>query len=157
MIFNSKVIDSFYDKYENDSVSLVAIQNKWGRFVSTVYCLPEDMDIENKWDGQYFAEIKANIQSLYSKYKVMKERARGVETAYNNLAQGNDENDPIMKKLYRQVMVARREAKNIKYQYETMKEKFPEFTDKILNERRNFRKKQEDKENFLKEIEETTN
>ena len=149
-----KILDAFYD--EEYHVSGVEKQTKWGTFFASTLAQECDLDIANEWDGQRFAEIKTDMMALKAKWKVMRERAKGVETAYNNLAQAHDENDPIMKALYRQVMAARKEAKGLKYRYDKMVENYPKLTDIVLDTRRDMRKKQEAKANFLNKLEETT-
>ena len=93
----------------------VTKQTKYGTFHGKVTCADEDLDVENDLDGFIFADCKCDSQALKRKAKLMEQRAIGIEHAYNVLLKsGIDKDDPVMRKLLRQVKVAKREANRIK-------------------------------------------
>jgi len=93
----------------------VTKQTKYGTFHGKVTCADEDLDVENDLDGFIFAECKCDSQALKRRAQLMEQRAIGVEHAYNVLFKsGIDKDDPVMRKLLRQVKVAKREASNSK-------------------------------------------
>lgn len=95
------------DAHIEGRTTYVTKQTKYGTFKGKVTIHPDDEDVRSEIDGYTFAEIKCDIQALKEKAKVMKQRAIGIDHAYNVLKKsGVQEDDVVMKKLNRQSKVA---------------------------------------------------
>lgn len=149
-----KIIEAFYD--EEYGVSWVVKQNKYGVFIGASTLSEEDKEYANSWDGQRFAEFKADREALKAKIKVMKQRLVGMRTAYKSLLQNTDYEDPTMKKFYKQINAFEKQVKELEDKYTSMVDNYLDFTDRVLKQRENFKLKQEAKRDFLKKLEETT-
>lgn len=132
-----KILGSYY---ADDGTSFVIKQSKYGTFTGEAYCYEEDEDIQNKWDGCRLAEYKCDLQQLKVKAKEYQARVRGMEIAYKNLAQSIDESNIVMQKLSKQIAIAKRDADNLKTKYKYLKDNYSNYAEKILKERRSFRK-----------------
>lgn len=138
-----KIIDHYWD--EEIGYTEVEKQTKYGIFWgSTLTDSEEDGDVKNQWDGGMFAEYKCDLQAEKVKYTYMRERAKGIRHAYNVLARNHNPLDDVLLDLAWQATVAEREAQKQKEKCEHMRNSYPEFVDKTLQERRKFRKKIEE-------------
>ena len=131
-----------YADYEKETgFTNVTAENKYGTFHTFVHTEPEDFDIENRWDGFRFCDYKIYVETLKAKYKVLKERANGMATLVDRFCNSGriDKSDNCLedyKWICRQLGIARREAEEVKQQYENMKKNYPVYCDKVLQERR---------------------
>lgn len=119
--------------------SYILKHTKYGTFSSQVFLQEEDKDIENSFDGCRIAEYNADLQAYKMKAKMMRQRAIGAQTVYNNIAQSctpEDLESDFMQKLARQVDYLRREADKAKDYYERMTDYRPFFIDHLLDNRR---------------------
>ena len=121
--------------------STVTKQTKYGTYTNSVKVHEEDTDIANIYDGCYFAEMKCDIQAYHEKAIRMKERALGIEHAYNVLAESCDPNDSTIIKLQRQIIVAWQQYYSALETYRILKESYYPFIETTLKSRREFRKK----------------
>lgn len=95
------------DAHVNEKTTYVTKQTKYGTFKGKVTVHPEDEDICSELEGYTFAEIKCDIQALKERAKVMKQRAIGIDHAFNVLRKsGIQEDDKTMRKLRRQSIAA---------------------------------------------------
>lgn len=140
------IIDSYWD--EERLVASVTKATPYGVFTCTTKAHPEDMDIANSWDGLRFAEMKCNILAAKVKAARMRQRAIGAEHALQTLDSINIASDKAfyldtftLNKLEDQVAAAHREADRYKEIYEEMRDSYPIYTERILNRRRELRKK----------------
>lgn len=132
----------------SNGISTVTKQTKYGTYTSSVKIHEDDNDIANAYDGCYFAEMKCDIKAYHEKAMRMKERARGIEHAYNVLLDSCDPDDPHMIKLERQVIVAWQQYNNALETYKILKESYYPFIETTLKSRREFRKKIDKRRNM---------
>ena len=93
--------------YQIGNATYVQKETKYGTFTGKVKLSEEDLPMENSFDGYRFAEQKCDIQAYHEKAKRLRERAIGIEHAYNVLEKaGIDPSDYTMFKLRRQVTAA---------------------------------------------------
>lgn len=133
-----KILESYYAA--ENGLSVIIKQSKYGRFVGDAYCYEEDKDIQNQWDGCRLAEYKCDLQQLKVKLKEHQLRLKGMRIAYQNLAQNTDETNEVMLKLNKQINIAQRDVDALKDKYNYLKNNYSAYAEKILNERRSFRK-----------------
>ena len=123
----------------------VTKQTKYGTFHGRVTCADEDMDVQNELDGYLFAETKCDIQAYRKKVQFLKQRAIGIEHAYNVLKNsGISADDPVMKKLNRQVKIAQREAEIANRLYQSFKANFKHLVEASIKTRRKIKKMNKD-------------
>ena len=146
-----------YTNFDNETnISTVTKQTKYGTFTCSVKVHSDDFDIMNEYDGYHFAEMKCDIAAYREKAQYMKQRAIGIEHAYNVLFDSCNENDPVMEKLWRQVNVAYWNYESALHTYQILKESYPALIQNILMQRRELRAKIEKRRERLKEIIENT-
>lgn len=126
---------------ENNNISTITKQTKYGTFTCSVKVHPDDLDIMNEYDGFHFAEMKCDIAAYQVKAQYMKQRAIGIEHAYNVLFDSCSEDDPVMEKLWRQVNVAWWNYESALHTYQILKESYPVLVQNILTQRRQIRKR----------------
>ena len=139
-----KILKATYDPISGISVCQLA--TKWGVFEHSVKVKDEDKDIANKWDGIRFAEYLCKIDKFKAKGRAFQERANGVKHAYN-VCEYNNKNAPEVFKtnpaaldtMMRQCYHMEEESKFYYNLAKTWKEKYPQFIEKVLTERRKFR------------------
>lgn len=85
--------------------------------------------------------MKCDIQAYHEKAIRMKERALGIEHAYNVLAESCDSDDSTMIKLQRQVIIAWQQYYSALETYRILKDSYYPFIETTLKSRREFRKK----------------
>lgn len=124
-----------------DNVSTVTKQTKYGTYTCSVKIHETDQDIANQYDGCYFAEMKCDIKAYHEKAIRMKERAKGIDHAYNVLLDSCDPDDPIMIKLERQGVIAWKQYYSALETYKILKDSYYPFVETTLKSRREFRKK----------------
>lgn len=124
-----------------DGVSTVTKQTKYGTYTRSVKVHESDEDIANAYDGCYFAEMKCDIQAYHEKALRMKERAKGIEHAYNVMLDSCDPDDPCMIKLERQVNVAWKQYYSALETYKILKDSYYPLIETSLKSRREFRKR----------------
>lgn len=124
--------------------SWVLKATKYGTFDGQVFIDDEDLDIDNSFDGCRIAEFDADLKAYKEKAKWMRQRALGIETAFNNLCQIYDFDLPVMNSLRQQVYVAFKEADKAKEYCERMKDYRPIMIKNLATQRREFRKKHEE-------------
>lgn len=123
-------------------------RTKYGTFYAECHAHEEDLDIANQWDGGMFAEYKCDLQAEQAKYKVLRERAKGIEHVCNILSRKyNPEYDACFADVLYQLKVAKDVAQEQKQKCKRMRENYSAFCEKTLNERRAFRKKHSQEEN----------
>lgn len=110
---------------------------KWGETTSWATVDVEDVDIANQWDCYRLCDYKCDYKALLKKAKVMAERARGMEIAYNNLKNSLDEKS--LNKLHRQVKVAKRDAERARADANNMKKNYQRYADSVTENRRKIR------------------
>ena len=142
-----KILEAWYDEYYG--ISCVVKQNKYGIFYGYASVDEEDIPFSNAWDGQHFAELKADMSALKAKIKVMKSRALGIENAYKTLLQNTPKEDPTMQKLLKQCDIAKREIAKLEEKYDNYQKNYKDFTVKTVQERKNFLEKNKNKQEFL--------
>lgn len=130
-----KIQSAFYeDEMLRGSMTKVY---KWGETTSWATVDAEDMDIANQWDCYRLCDYKCDYKVLLKKAKVMAERARGMEIAYNNLKNSLDEKS--LSKLHRQVKVAKRDAERARVGANNMKKNYQKYADSVTDNRRKIR------------------
>lgn len=130
-----KIQNAFYeDEMLRGSMTKVY---KWGETTSWATVDAEDMDIANQWDCYRLCDYKCDYKALLKKAKVMTERARGMEIAYNNLKNSLDEKS--LSKLHRQVKVAKRDAERARVGANNMKRNYQKYADSVTDNRRKIR------------------
>ena len=130
-----KIQSAFYeDEMLRGSMTKVY---KWGETTSWATVDAEDMDIANQWDCYRLCDYKCDYKALLKKAKVMTERARGMEIAYNNLKNSLDEKS--LSKLHRQVKVAKRDAERARVGANNMKRNYQKYADSVTDNRRKIR------------------
>lgn len=130
-----KIQSAFYeDKMLQGSMTKVY---KWGETTSWATVDVEDVDIANQWDCYRLCDYKCDYKALLKKAKVMSERARGMEIAYNNLKNSLDEKS--LNKLHRQVKVAKRDAERARAYADNMKKNYQRYADSVTDNRRKIR------------------
>ena len=127
------------DNISNSGFSYLRKQTKYGIFDATVFLAEEDVDIDNSWDGLHFAEYKCDYQAQKEKAKRLYQRALGIKHCYNVLKDSIDIEDPIMKKIERQMEVAFHEADKCNEKVKRMKLNYKNYVQHQLNERRRIR------------------
>ena len=124
----------------------VTTQTKYGTFYGKVTCADEDLDVQNELDGYIFAETKCNIQAYKRRAKFLEQRAIGIKHAYNVLKNsGISVDDPVMKKLNRQVKIAQREAEIANRLYQAFKANFKHLVEASIKTRRKIKEMNKDK------------
>lgn len=130
----------------SSGISKVTVESKWGSFTCTVMVAEEDKDIANQWDGCKIAARKALIKILEAKSKAMWQRVDGVYEAINAL--GGPWAYP---KLERQYYVLWERAKECEEEWKTARDDYPDYIDRTLSARREFResldKEEEEEDN----------
>lgn len=130
-----KIQSAFYeDEMLRGSMTKVY---KWGETTSWATVDAEDMDIANQWDCYRLCDYKCDYKALLKKAKVMAERARGMEIAYDNLKNSLDEKS--LSKLHRQVKVAKRDAERARAYANNMKKNYQRYADSVTDNRRKIR------------------
>ena len=130
-----KIQNAFYeDEMLRGSMTKVY---KWGETTSWATVDAEDMDIANQWDCYRLCDYKCDYKALLKKAKVMTERARGMEIAYNNLKNSLDEKS--LSKLHKQVKVAKRDAERARVGANNMKRNYQKYADSVTDNRRKIR------------------
>lgn len=124
-----------------DGISTVTKQTKYGTYTCSVKIHEEDQDVANIYDGCYFAEMKCDIKAYHEKAMRMKERALGIEHAYNVLLNSCDPDDFYMIKLERQMNVAWQQYHSALETYKILKDSYYPFIETTLKSRREFRKR----------------
>ena len=117
-------------------IAIVHKQTKYGEFRSHAIPAEEDFEVATEWDGYKFAEYKCDVQYMNERAKRFYERYLGIRSAYNNLCQDNDKNDPILLKLERQVKLAKRDAAIAREECESMREYYDYYCDHVIDERK---------------------
>lgn len=130
-----KIQNAFYeDEMLRGSMTKVY---KWGETTSWATVDAEDMDIANQWDCYRLCDYKCDYKALLKKARVMSERARGMEIAYDNLKNSLDEKS--LSKLHRQVKVAKRDADKVRRDAINMKKNYQKYADSVTYNRRKIR------------------
>jgi hypothetical protein len=142
---HKKILSSDYNP--ETGISTVTLVDQWGTHTATAKLHPEDSDVANMWDGCAAAHYKAELKSMKKKIKAMRERKRGAEILFNNLAENTLPDDATLARAKRQVEVMGRELSLLQGQYHDMKHNYHAVIEHSLNGKREFRKKMTDKEN----------
>ena len=127
---------TYSEWFSHSKIAVVHKQTKYGEFRAIAIPAQEDLEIATEWDGYKFAEYQCDIQCMNERAKRFYERYLGARTAYNNLCQDNDKNDPILLKLERQVKLARRDAAIAREECESVREHYKYYCDHIIDERK---------------------
>ena len=127
---------TYSEWFPASKIAIVHKQTKYGEFRAMALSAEEDLEIATEWDGYKFAEYQCDIQHMNERAKRFYERYLGARTAYNNLCQDNDKNDPILLKLERQVKLAKRDAAIARDECESMREYYNYYCDHIIDERK---------------------
>lgn len=143
---HKKILKSDYNS--ETGISTVTIVDQWGTHTATTKLHPEDVDVANQWDGCVAAHYKAELKSLKQKIKAMRERKRGAEILFNNLAENTLPDDATLIRAKRQVQVMGRELDLLQEQYHSMKHNYPNMIEKYLDDKRKFREMIKNKENI---------
>lgn len=138
-----------YAEYdEATGISKVIKQTKYGTFTRSVRVHPEDEDVANQYDGCYFAELKCDIAAYQQKAKFLRERAKGIEHAFQVLSHADAQRDPEMNEmknewyqLHRQMDIAYKLAEDADETYHILKDSFYAFIEQTLRQRREIREK----------------
>lgn len=149
-----KIIDAWYD--ECSGISTVILGTKWGTFTETVVVDPDDGDVANKWDGCKFAHYKCMIDKLKAKGTAFIERANGIDHAATVVAKSMYENgysrvknpkefNAVLTKFRIQSRCARRDGRKYLDAAQKMKDRYPQFVEETLNDRRKFKEKNENR------------
>lgn len=139
-----------YAKYdESTGVSVVTKQTKYGTFTRSVRVHPQDKDVANQYDGCYFAELKCDIAAYKERAKFMRERAKGIQHAFDVISYANDQANPhylnIMSHdwylLANQAYIAWHNAKQAYETYTILKESYNALIETTLRQRREMRER----------------
>lgn len=139
-----KILKAQY--YPDTGHTQLKVHNKYGTFEAWVKVHPEDEEIENRWDGFKFCEYKIAIQTLKAKARVLLERVNGMAHLSRVLNKSGkmrwtDDIYPIEVLIDSQVNAAERDYLRVRNQYKMMEQRYPEFCEQILAERRKARDK----------------
>lgn len=129
-------------------ISTVTKETKYGTFTRSVKVHKDDLDIANRFDGCYFAEMKCDIAAYKEKAKVMRQRALGVQHLYNVLENSGIYNDLYNEDddfIYTQVDEAWQIAKAAKETYEILRDTYSYIVESTLKARREMRSRIETK------------
>lgn len=139
-----------YAEYdEGTGVSTVIKATKYGTFKRSVRVHPEDEDIANQYDGCMFAEIKCDIAAYQEKAKFLRERAKGIEHAFNVLSNADaqradyklDEMKQEWYDLYHQMDIAYARAEDAFETYTLLRDSYKALVEHNLKTRRKIRKR----------------
>ena len=129
---------SYNDKI---GVSRVTKGSRYGVFTGVACVSDEDLDIANKWDGQMFAEFKADIQIQRARVKAFYQRSLALNYVFDAM---DDDGSKTYKKLGRQARIAKRKYEEEKKRLERMTEQYPTMCDAVLKTRRHMRNRLND-------------
>lgn len=147
-----RIVESWYD--EDDGITYLCRQTKWGMFEAWSACMEEDRDIQNKWDGFRFCELKIFAQELKARIKALKQRLKGMQIMYDNVTQSFSWTDPMetkmAEKMDNQIKALSREIFMLQSQYEAAidKDNRRKYYDSVAEERRKIRNQTESEFNF---------
>ncbi len=139
-----------YAEYdESTGVSVVTKQTKYGTFTRSVRVHPQDKDVANQYDGCYFAELKCDIAAYKERAKFMRERAKGIQHAFDVISYANDQaNSPYLNTmshdwylLANQVHIAWCNAEQAYETYTILKESYNALIETTLRQRREMRER----------------
>ena len=139
-----------YAKYdEGTGVSVVTKQTKYGTFTRSVRVHPQDKDVANQYDGCYFAELKCDIAAYKERAKFMRERAKGIQHAFDVISYANDQiNAPYLNimshdwyLLANQAHIAWYNAEQAYETYTILKESYNALIETTLRQRREMRER----------------
>lgn len=137
-----------YAEYdEGTGVSTVTKQTKYGTFTRTARVHPDDIDIANRYDGCYFAEMKCDIAAYQERAKFMRERYKGALHVLNVIAHADEQSgigfwpDDIE----RQVCVMYDNMKQAYETYHILKDSYYALVENTLRQRREMRERIEKK------------
>ena len=141
------VLYAEYD--ESTGVSVVTKQTKYGTFTRSVRVHPQDKDIANQYDGCYFAELKCDIAAYKERAKFMRERAKGIQHAFDVISYANDQiNYPYVNSMSRdwyllanQAYIAWHNAEQAYETYTILKESYNALIETTLRQRREMRER----------------
>lgn len=139
-----------YAEYdEGTGVSTVIKATKYGTFKRSVRVHPDDEDIANQYDGCLFAEMKCDIAAYQEKAKFLRERAKGMEHAFNVLSNADaqqadyklGEMKPEWYALYRQMDIAFARAEDAFETYTLLRDSYKALVENNLRTRRKIRER----------------
>lgn len=116
---------------ENDDMTIMDAENKYGRFV--VVSIREYEDVYNRFDGYISCEMQVEYQTYKAKAKVLYQRYVGALNAYKVMKHNYSEDSPEMRALWRQVSDAHRRYQDAKEHAEKVA---PKNISKVLEARR---------------------
>lgn len=139
-----KILDSWHN--EDRKTTYVKKQTKYGEFEGLVYLDESDADIYNKWDGYRFAEYRCDLQSFRQHIKNLKQQRIGIKHLYSSLKQNFNTDDKCMIYIQNQIKDISKRINKMNEIYREKIDGFIDYTNLVLNERRDFRKKNEKQE-----------
>ena len=133
-----KILES---EFEQGHSSWIIKETKYGTFFGQAFInTDKNLDIENSFDGCRIAEFRCDLQAVKEKSKWMRQRAIGIQHAYNVLKNNFEEDNPALQQLKRQEEIAWRDYYSTRCLYERMKEYEPFYIKNIVEERQKLRK-----------------
>lgn len=130
------IIDATYN--DKIGVSRVTKGSRYGVFTGVACVSDEDLDVANKWDGQMFAEFKADIKIQKARVKALYQRSFALNYVFDAM---DDDGSKTYKKLGRQALIAKRKYEAEKKRLDRMVDYYPEMCDAVLKTRRHVRGK----------------
>lgn len=118
-----------------NKIAIVHKQTRYGKFRAGATPAEEDADIATEWDGYRFAEYQCDIQYMNERAKRFYERYLGARTMYNNL-KNSGFSDEVLKKMERQVKIARRDAAIARKECESVKQHYAPFCENVITDRK---------------------
>lgn len=144
---HSRIVEVEY--IEDPGMCAVVKSSKWGLGTGTAFCCEEDQDVRSEYTGGAIAEYRADTEIAHKRATELAARARGMEHLKNVLmkhinefdtSKRSDETISIMSVLYRQLNVAKRDAKIAHNQYMMMKKYDRGYANRLVEKKREFRK-----------------
>lgn len=124
---------------EESRITYMKKSSPYGVVAGVAFVDEEDTDIANRWDGIRIAEMKCDIAIQQKRAEAARQRAKGIEHAYNVLNDGTC-NETLLS-LKRQVNIAQTVAKEESKKYKRMKDSKRAYIENMLAMRRKLRER----------------
>ena len=135
--------------YTPGGASFMEKTSPYGNVRGAAFVHPDDLDVANQWDGARICEFRCDKEIAKRHRNKMRERYLGAKNLYTHIAdwyankEYTEESEAMFAAIKRQVTGAYKEYMKAKDKYDKMSQKEYDFCDKVVNTRRNFRKRME--------------
>lgn len=147
----TKIIDTWFDNKNN--VSCVIKSSPYGHISGMAYLHEEDADIANEFTGCTIAERRADMKIQQARAKHLRERANAMREMWLNLVQrmSQDFDTEIPEEyfkygyyLFKMYKNAEKQADDAHKKYLEMRRTDKEFANKLVEQKREYRKKMDE-------------